>query len=299
MDIVKTRLQNQTSNQYNGIIDCFKKIVKIDGFKGLYRGLAPNLIGIIPEKAIKLAVNDYTREYLRHSNNKNNNLNLTDSELPLHYGMLAGATAGTCQVIATNPMEIVKIRLQLASLSNKPSSLGQVLNELGFRGLYKGSAATLMRDVPFSFIFFPMQAILKQKFSNFDKKHFGGKVEEKPRFWTIFCSGIIAGIFGASMVTPMDVVKTRLQVSQKPGAPVYNGIFDCYRQIIKNEGPKALFKGVIPRTMIVAPLFAITVLVYEFQQRFINSNSFNSTLTNLEKNHVLDKVNQNFYVKKD
>jgi hypothetical protein len=40
---------------------------------------------------------------------------------------------------------------------------------------------------------------------------------------------------------------------------------------LKTEGAGALFKGVVPRTLIVSPLFAITVLVYEVQQRFLSS----------------------------
>lgn len=111
---------------------------------GLYRGLSVNLIGIIPEKAIKLAVNDYCRE--RFAGND------SPDTLAPHLGMIAGfvftnnsATAGFCQVVATNPMEIVKIRMQLGN------NLTQILSDLGFRGLYKGTAATLCRDVPFRY----------------------------------------------------------------------------------------------------------------------------------------------------
>lgn len=64
LDTVKTRLQNQRSGQavqYTGVADCFKKITAKEGFRGLYRGLAPNLIGVTPEKAIKLSANDLFR----------------------------------------------------------------------------------------------------------------------------------------------------------------------------------------------------------------------------------------------
>lgn len=61
IDMVKTRLQNQTSlpldqRPYKGGLDCFSKILKTSGPAGLYRGLLANLIGVTPEKAIKLAV---------------------------------------------------------------------------------------------------------------------------------------------------------------------------------------------------------------------------------------------------
>jgi len=113
--------------------------------KGFYKGLSANLIGVTPEKAIKLVVNDLSRDFLAKR------LKLKDStQLPPLYGMLAGAMAGTCQVLATNPMEMVKINMQL----NSRSRLSATIRNLGLKGLYKGTAATLMRDIPFSMIFF-------------------------------------------------------------------------------------------------------------------------------------------------
>eukprot|EP00842_Homolaphlyctis_polyrhiza_P003907 jgi/Hompol1/4517/HPOL_003688-RA len=262
MDIVKTRLQNQKIGpegpQYRGIVDCARKIVAQSGVRGLYQGLFPNLVGIIPEKAIKLAVNDYAREYWGRKTNTH------PDHIPLQYGVISGATAGFCQVIATNPMEIVKIQLQLAGASSASSTTpkltaGDVVRQLGLRGLYRGTAATLARDVPFSFLFFPMTAVLKSFFTPTGQK-------DVP-FAVVFGSGIVSGAVAAAAVTPMDVVKTRLQVIPKPGDKVYTGMINCYSEIIKHEGAGALFKGVVPRMLIVAPLFAIATLMYEVQQR--------------------------------
>lgn len=106
--------------------------------------MVPNLIGITPEKAIKLAVNDFSREYWAERTN------VSEDKLAIQYGMLAGATAGFCQVIATNPMEIVKIQMQVAGAQKlapgeqRPTAMGIVRN-LGLRGLYRGTPATLMR----------------------------------------------------------------------------------------------------------------------------------------------------------
>lgn len=269
LDIIKTRLQNQSKAsastvQYKGGVDCFKTIVRTEGWRGLYRGLLPNLIGITPEKAIKLAVNDYAREHLANWYNERNHTNYDADNIPIPLGMIAGATAGFCQVIATNPMEITKIQLQLASLNTPPGqpkpSLGTVVKDLGLKGMYRGTRATLLRDVPFSFIFFPLHAYFKMLLADQN-----GNVT----FPKVFASGIVSGIIGAGSVTPMDVIKTRLQVKPKPGAPVYTGIMQCFRYIVQNEGPKALFKGIIPRCMIISPLFGITLLIYEFQQRYL------------------------------
>ena len=53
IDTIKTRLQS-SNGRYTGPVDCFRKIYKAEGFKGFYAGLTANLIGVTPEKAIKL-----------------------------------------------------------------------------------------------------------------------------------------------------------------------------------------------------------------------------------------------------
>jgi hypothetical protein len=110
LDMVKTRLQNQSAAgpgglRYSGPIDCFRKIVASEGWAGLYRGLKPNLIGVTPEKAIKLTMNDVLREWFTAGNG--------DGKIRLWQEMASGAGAGFFQVAATNPMEIVKLRMQL------------------------------------------------------------------------------------------------------------------------------------------------------------------------------------------
>ena len=62
IDLVKTRMQNQRTGSFVGELmyknsfDCFKKVIRHEGILGLYRGLAPQLVGVAPEKAIKLTV---------------------------------------------------------------------------------------------------------------------------------------------------------------------------------------------------------------------------------------------------
>ena len=62
IDLVKTRMQNQRSGpmvgelMYKNSFDCFKKVIRHEGIRGLYRGLGPQLVGVCPEKAIKLTV---------------------------------------------------------------------------------------------------------------------------------------------------------------------------------------------------------------------------------------------------
>ena len=66
IDLVKTRMQNQRTGangelMYRNSAECAKSVFSNEGFLGFYRGLIPQLIGVAPEKAIKLTMNDLVR----------------------------------------------------------------------------------------------------------------------------------------------------------------------------------------------------------------------------------------------
>jgi solute carrier family 25 glutamate transporter 18/22 len=139
----------------------------------MYRGSGVNILLITPEKAIKLAANDYFRHHLKTA----------DGKLPILREMLAGGCAGFCQIIITTPMELLKIQLQdagrvAAQAKMVPAGAGgaaaaapiqklsatsialDLIRTKGIAGLYKGTGATMLRDVSFSVIYFPLFANL-------------------------------------------------------------------------------------------------------------------------------------------
>lgn len=176
--------------------------------------------------------------------------------------LLAGGGAGFTQVAATNPMEIVKLRMQLQNLKPVAEQLTtmQVVRSLGFAGLYKGIVITWMRDVPYSILFFPGYAVLKDKFA--DENGHTGIAE-------ILAAGAIAGASAAWACTPADCIKTRYQAETKAGAVPYKSIMDCFNRTVTEEGYSALFKGSVPRMSVTAPLFGIALLAFEMQKRFL------------------------------
>ena len=96
IDLVKTRMQNQRSSRvgeklYKNSIDCAKKVIRNEGPLGLYSGVLPQLVGVAPEKAIKLTVNDLVRGYFS---------NPDTGKIWWPHEVLAGATAGGCQVVS-------------------------------------------------------------------------------------------------------------------------------------------------------------------------------------------------------
>ncbi|XP_062420139.1 solute carrier family 25 member 55a isoform X2 [Pungitius pungitius] len=205
--------------------------------------------------------------------------------------MLAGCGAGMCQVVVTTPMEMLKIQLQdagrLAAQQQKPVMMSptklvatnavltrsfnsvasaprpvsatQIAKELlqtqGIRGLYRGLGATLMRDVPFSIVYFPL-------FANLNRLGRAGPEGAVPFYWAFF-SGCAAGSTAAVAVNPCDVVKTRLQSLNKGSSEeTYNGVVDCVSKILRKEGPSAFLKGAGCRALVIAPLFGIAQVMY-------------------------------------
>uniref|UniRef100_A0A673SKL0 Solute carrier family 25 member 13 n=1 Tax=Suricata suricatta TaxID=37032 RepID=A0A673SKL0_SURSU len=211
IDLVKTRMQNQRSTgsfvgelMYKNSFDCFKKVLRYEGFFGLYRGLLPQLLGVAPEKAIKLTVNDFVRDKFMHK----------DGSVPLAAEILAGGC---------------------------------------------GAKACFLRDIPFSAIYFPCYAHVKASFASEDGHISPG---------SLLLAGAIAGMPAASLVTPADVIKTRLQVAARAGQTTYSGVTDCFRKILREEGPKALWKGAGARVFRSSPQFGVTLLTYELLQRW-------------------------------
>ncbi|EGE79123.1 hypothetical protein BDDG_02061 [Blastomyces dermatitidis ATCC 18188] len=264
IDLVKTRMQNQRSARvgerlYSNSIDCARKVIRNEGVLGLYSGVIPQLIGVAPEKAIKLTVNDLVRRTFADKQT---------GKIGLGWELFAGGMAGGCQVVFTNPLEIVKIRLQVQgeiakSVEGAPRrSAMWIIKNLGLMGLYKGASACLLRDVPFSAIYFPTYAHLKSDF-------FGESPTKKLAIIQLLTAGAIAGMPAAYLTTPCDVIKTRLQVEARKGETRYTSVRHCATTIMREEGFRAFFKGGPARILRSSPQFGFTLAAYEVLQNWL------------------------------
>jgi solute carrier family 25 aspartate/glutamate transporter 12/13 len=116
IDLVKTRMQNQRGASpgqrlYTNSIDCFKKVLRNEGVRGLYSGVLPQLVGVAPEKAIKLTVNDIVRGYF------------TDKQgnIWLGHEVMAGGAAGGCQVVGYESLKDVDPAKKLTAHPDRSS----------------------------------------------------------------------------------------------------------------------------------------------------------------------------------
>ncbi len=244
IDLIKTRLQISDVGSSSVCRDVFAK----HGISGFYRGLGATTIMVFPEKACKLGVNDYLRDvFCNYDRNKET----------VAQQVMAGALTGVTQVIVTNPMEVMKIRMQTVE-STSVSPL-QALRELGWKGLYIGSGVTLLRDVPYNVIFFLSYIEIKRALTSPD-----GEVSRV----RILGSGVAVGTFAAFAGTPMDVVKSRIQMRN---SPYTNGPIDCTKRLYAEGGYRVFFRGAFPRMAVQGPLYGIALLFFELQSQYLSS----------------------------
>jgi solute carrier family 25 (mitochondrial aspartate/glutamate transporter), member 12/13 len=264
--LIQTRLMNQRIGEdgvrmYRGAVDCFQQALRFEGYSGLYRGITPQILGVAPERTIKLQVHDLVKRAFSTDEDGGSAAKKTSLWLEAY----AGACAGASQLLITNPTEILRIRLQmqgettrlLTSLPSYPLTLSAVVKDLGFPGVYRGAFACLLRDIPFSAIYFPTYAALKETLVAMKG------TTRKASSSDILLAGTLAGVPAAWMTTPADVIKSRLQTVPRPGEAGYSGIRDCATKIYVKEGISAFFLGSVMRVVRLAPQFGISLLLYE------------------------------------
>lgn len=219
LDTVKTRLQ--ASNRVP---------ILSGGLRGLYRGVIPGVIGIVPAAAVYMLAFQTLRARLLRA-------------MPRRRNVAVGTAAGVANVAAALvrvPCEVVKQRIQVGQFSNVAGAVASVCRRGG--GAYAGMSAQLMRDVPQAAAEFVMYERLG-----------GGGI-----------AGGVAGAFAAFVSNPMDVVKTRLMTQT---GVHYRSVRHAFWLLLREEGASAFVKGAAPRVAAKTLQSAMFFATYEALRR--------------------------------
>ncbi|XP_053626777.1 mitochondrial carnitine/acylcarnitine carrier protein isoform X1 [Cherax quadricarinatus] len=265
LDTMKVRLQTQPTPQpgqkplYTGTWDCALKTVRNESFFGLYKGMAAPLVGVTPMFAVC---------FLGFGIGKKLQQKTPDQKLTAVQLFNAGMLSGVFTTAIMTPGERVKCLLQVQASSSGPKvykgpiDVMKVLyKEGGIRSIYKGTCATLLRDVPASGMYFMTYEWLKRALAP------EGKEGELSPMRTIVAGGF-AGMFNWLVAIGPDVLKSRLQTAPEGTYP--NGIRSVFVDIMRTEGPRALFKGAAPVMIRAFPANAACFLGYEVAIKFLN-----------------------------
>lgn len=258
--------------QYTGTWQAMKYIAKVEGVKTLWTGVSLALIIAIPGNMVYFAGYDFLKSKIGDDKSWN----------PL----ISGAIARTLAVITVSPIELIRTRLQAMPYDNKKMlrtlllSTYKTIQAHGYQTLFKGLELTLWRDVPFSSIYWLSYEYWKKEFLVLGLRYFPNFYRKEGNHHialTSFISGSLSGTTAAIFTNPFDVGKTRLQVSsdevnknallskiKKPG------MFRFLYNIVKTEGFGALYVGLIPRILKIAPSCAVMISTYELSKNYFH-----------------------------
>ncbi|XP_073150474.1 uncharacterized protein [Henckelia pumila] len=260
VDTLKTRMQVLSSSCKTPAISLkqsFGSIVKLEGFGGLYRGIAAMGLGAGPAHAVYFSVYESCKKLLSAGNPNNS---------------MAHAASGVFATVASDavitPMDVVKQRLQLKGSPYKGVSdcVKKVLMEEGFGAFYASYRTTVVMNAPFTAVHFATYEAAKRGLTKVSPET--GRDEET--LLVHATAGAAAGALAAAITTPLDVVKTQLQCQGVCGCDRFlsSSIGDVIRSILNKDGYTGLMRGWIPRMLFHAPAAAICWSTYESVKSF-------------------------------
>lgn len=183
-----------------------------------------------------------------------------------------------------NPVDVVKVRLQLQGELTDPTKLGQLkkyngftrgllttFQEEGIRGLGRGMTASMMREATYSTIRYGAYDPIKDALITDGGNSRGLSF---PLYKKVIAGGI-AGALGAAVANPTDLIKVRMQAPYVPGQTArYAHTWDAIRQIYTTEGVRGFYKGVGPTTLRACVLTGTQLPSYDHSKHLLLSTGW-------------------------
>ncbi|PHH85710.1 hypothetical protein CDD83_42 [Cordyceps sp. RAO-2017] len=253
-------------------------VYRSEGPRALFKGLGPNLIGVVPARSISFYVYGNGKRLIsQHWNG--------GEEAPWVH-VLAGVAAGVATSTATNPIWMVKTRMQLdknvsersggamkRQYRNSYDCVRQIVGSEGLAGLYKGMSASYLGVVESTLhwvLYEQMKAALERREARIRRSGRDKTWWDKSVSWTgnVGAAGS-AKLIAAVLAYPHEVARTRLrQAPVENGRHKYTGLVQCFQLVWKEEGMMGLYGGLTPHLMRTVPSAAIMFGMYEGILRF-------------------------------
>ncbi|KAI1278510.1 mitochondrial carrier domain-containing protein [Xylaria sp. FL0933] len=263
----KGRPIDAVKNAGRPLLAAISDLYKSGGVRGFFAGNGLNVVKIMPETAIRFGAYEAAKNALAGFEGHNE-----PHAINPYSKFVAGGVAGMVAQFCVYPLDTLKFRLQSEYVSGGPrgnallfQTARKMLAEGGPRAAYRGVTMGLVGMFPYSAIDMGTFEFLKTTYIQYKAKATGCHEEDaQPSTFATGIMGASSGAFGASVVYPLNVLRTRLQTQGTSMHPArYTGIWDVAQKTVKNEGVRGLYKGLMPNLLKVAPALSITWMVYE------------------------------------
>jgi len=185
------------------------------------------------------------------------------NNVPWYASAVAGGVGNAFSRTVIAPLE--RTRVQMIADAGKYPSMAACMKDIvakeGVVGFWAGNALNVGRILP--------QQAMAFFAKDYFKELYAGGPDKKPTALQTLAASMSSGIICQTGVYPIDLVRTRMMTS--PG--VYTSIWDCCMSTIRNEGPMAMFKGLLPANMFAVPYYGTQFFVYDMLK--IQYSTFN------------------------
>uniref|UniRef100_A0A5B6ZI54 Putative Mitochondrial substrate carrier family protein isoform 1 n=1 Tax=Davidia involucrata TaxID=16924 RepID=A0A5B6ZI54_DAVIN len=247
MDTIKTRVQASTLT----FPEIISKLPEI-GVRGLYRGSIPAILGQFSSHGLRTGIFEASKLVL---------INVAPTLPDIQVQSVASFCSTFLGTAVRIPCEVLKQRLQAGIFDNVGEAIVGTWHQDGLKGFFRGTGATLCREVPFYVAGMGLYAESKKVVQQL----LGRDLEP----WETIAVGALSGGLAAVVTTPFDVMKTRMMTAPQ-GRHVSMSMVAF--SILHHEGPLGLFKGAVPRFFWIAPLGAMNFAGYELARKAMVKN---------------------------
>lgn len=271
LDVLKTRLQVSRLGALRdvGIYGGLNQIARQEGIKGLYRGLTPTLMALLPNWAVYFTIyNDFKLRFTTQPDGRKVPATVASN-------MAAAAGAGAATLTLTNPLWVVKTRLQTQNLKlnlgrqqtqyrNTFHALWQIARTEGLSGLYSGLAPSTMGLLHVA-IQLPLYEYSKSRVAEARECSL-----DELRPMELVMTSAISKMVASSATYPHEVIRAYMHLT---GSGPISGFLEACRTIVKEDGIKGFYRGCATNLLRTTPAAALTFTSFELIARLLRSTA--------------------------
>ncbi|KAK0402355.1 hypothetical protein QR680_016289 [Steinernema hermaphroditum] len=262
LDLLKIRYSANEGNplrpQYTSYWHAARSIVGAEGFRGIYQGLTPNIVGATLSWGFYFQFFYALRERVTIFPEKFQSVN----------DFIIGCLSGSAVMCITNPIWVTKTRLCLQYETEGPKKyrsmwdcMKQIVRNEGIKGLYKGFAPGILGTTH--------GAVQIMAYNYLKDRHYvkyNIPADSKLSTMDYLVFSIVSKVFATTTTYPYQVLRTRLQDQHVK----YDGVMDVIRTTMKAEGISGLYKGMLMANIRVLPAAMVTFVTFENVKHFLS-----------------------------
>jgi solute carrier family 25 phosphate transporter 23/24/25/41 len=252
------------------LVESLMYVIRTEGYRSLWKGNLVSVMHKMPYGSVNYYAYEYTKVHLLRS------LWASETDPGIKVRFLCGLAGGACASSLTYPLDIVRTRLATAATPGGTifgTMKDIVQSEGGLAGLGKGLPATVMCQSLNLAVNFAIYESLQVRVIQLEKelvaKYLGPDyvtTRQRGSFSSSLICGACAGTTASLIVFPLDLIRRRQQISVGAQMP---SIAEVTKQVLKSDGLKGLYRGIVPELVKVVPAVAMNFYFYELFRQVV------------------------------